>query len=278
MKKVILITGSSGFVGKHVLNALEKRDVLLRLVLRKSSTIPIKNSNSIEKVIYSQNIFLESKEWWVDSLKGVDAVMHLAWFVDPATYLDSIKNDECFFGTVNLAQAVIDAKVGKFLGVGTCLEYDLNSPPLSVDTALNPISRYAKTKAKTFEVLKKLFANANTKFVWCRLFYLYGEGEKPERLWPYIMVNLRDGNLVKISQPDAIRDYLNIKVAATQLVDFLLGPYVGPVNVCSGIPITIKAFAEKFANECGRSDLLVYEDTNSSYGFPRVIWGVKGGK
>jgi nucleoside-diphosphate-sugar epimerase len=40
------------------------------------------------------------------------------------------------------------------------------------------------------------------------------------------------------------------------IVESALGTVQGPVNICSGIPITVRHLAEQIADECGRRDLL----------------------
>ena len=38
---------------------------------------------------------------------------------------------------------------------------------------------------------RKCFPGSGVEFAWCRLFYLYGEGEDPRRLVPYVRAQLR---------------------------------------------------------------------------------------
>ena len=94
------------------------------------------------------------------------------------------------------------------------------------------------------------------EFAWCRLFYLYGEGEDERRLVPYLRAKLEAGKPAELSSGEQIRDYLDVGDAGRMIAEAALGPVQGPVNICSGIPVTIRQFAERIADEFGRRDLL----------------------
>ncbi len=86
--------------------------------------------------------FAESVEWWKHQCADIDMIIHVAWYAEPGKYLDSTQNMDCLIGSLNLAKAAMLAGVKRFVGVGTCFEYDLTAGFLSVDT---PINRYHRT-------------------------------------------------------------------------------------------------------------------------------------
>ena len=98
-------------------------------------------------LILTDDLFKENPEWWEDKCKDIDTIIHLAWYVEPGKYLKSIKNLDCMIGSLNLVHGAIKSKIKRFVGVGTCFEYDLNHEKLSIDTPLNPITPYAAAKA-----------------------------------------------------------------------------------------------------------------------------------
>ena len=101
-------------------------------------------------------------------------VVHCAWYVNHEDYLTSAKNLECLTGTIELAKACVELDISKFVGIGTCFEYDVSKKYLSIATPLKPELIYSITKASTFLILSKLFEKQKTQFKWCRLFYLFG--------------------------------------------------------------------------------------------------------
>lgn len=64
---------------------------------------------------------------------------------------------------------------------------------MTTNTPLAPNSLYAACKASAFQVLRFLLDAQALSFAWCRVFYLYGEGESERRLVPYIRRQLEVG-------------------------------------------------------------------------------------
>jgi dTDP-6-deoxy-L-talose 4-dehydrogenase (NAD+) len=93
-------------------------------------------------------------------------------------------------------------------------------------------------------------------FAWCRLFYLFGEGEREDRLIPSVRRNLEQGIPVALSEGTQVRDFLDVCEAGRMIADVTLANQRGPVNICSGNGITVRALVEGIADEYGRRDLL----------------------
>jgi len=165
---------------------------------------------------------------------------------------------DCLVGSLNLARGVVQAGVKRLIGVGTCFEYDLSVGVLSVDTPLKPITPYAGAKAALYLGLDHWLQTHSVEFAWCRLFYLYGEGEDSRRLVSYLRSKLEKGEPVELTSGKQIRDFLDVAEAGRMIADVVLSDQTGPVNICSGVPITVRQLAEQIADEYGRRDLLVF--------------------
>ena len=118
------------------------------------------------------------------------------------------------------------------------------------------VDAVCQAKADTFAALSQVLRESGIEFAWCRLFYLFGEGEDARRLVPYLRAKLRRGEPVELSSGTQIRDFLDVRDAGRMIADAALGSMQGPVNICSGKPITVRQIAEKIADEYGRRDLL----------------------
>jgi dTDP-6-deoxy-L-talose 4-dehydrogenase (NAD+) len=258
MKRRILITGASGFVGRQVINSLENENVDITIVIRGEKNNLFMNNKNIKKIITTNNLFVESEKWWEDILTKIDTIIHLAWYVETKDYLQSIKNIECLQGTISIAKAAISTGVSRFIGIGTCFEYEFNNEIISTETNLKPNTPYAASKAATFLALSQLLPSQSIEFAWCRLFYLYGEGEKSERLVPYIKNKISKGETVELTSGNQIRDYLDVKEAGYLITKVALGSLQGPINICSGVPVSIRSFAEKIAEEFNQKKLLKF--------------------
>tara|TARA_R110001599_G_C12275696_1_gene662265 strand:- start:1943 stop:2773 length:831 start_codon:yes stop_codon:yes gene_type:complete len=256
MTGVVLLTGATGFVGRQVLRVLFEKGVRVRLVTRAENFNQIKNYGTFEKVIYTSDLFSENSDWWAEACQGIDVVIHVAWYAEPGKYLQSPFNLDCLVGTLMLSKGAAQAGVRRFIGIGTCFEYDLSGGWLSVQTSLEPASPYGSAKAAAFIALNHLLPIQAIEFAWCRLFYLYGEGEDKRRLVPYLRSQLIAGEPVELSSGDQIRDFMDVSEAAKMIVDVALGREQGPINICSGLPVTIRQLAEQIADEYKRRDLL----------------------
>jgi nucleoside-diphosphate-sugar epimerase len=252
----VLLTGATGFVGRQVLRALADRGAVVRVVVREGKQGELTGLNFIEKVISTADLFAEGSAWWADACGSIDTVIHAAWHVEPATYLQSPKNLDCLAGTLQLAKGAAQAGVRRFTGIGTCFEYDLAADKLSVHSPLRPLTPYAGAKTAAFMALSQWLPQQGVEFAWCRLFYLYGEGENERRLVPYLRAKLMAGEPAELTSGRQIRDYLNVRDAGRMIVEAAFGAEQGPVNICSGRPITVRQLAEQIADEYGRRDLL----------------------
>jgi dTDP-6-deoxy-L-talose 4-dehydrogenase (NAD+) len=271
--KRILITGGTGFVGRQVVRSLSKKDVEMTLVVRNGKENAVKDIDCVKKIITSQDIFVENRHWWTSACKGIDIVIHAAWYVEPGQYLESEKNADCLIGSIELVRGAASAKVGKFVGIGTCFEYELSASRLSIQTPLKPLTTYAAAKTALFTFCSSYLPCRGIDFAWCRLFYLYGEGEDGRRLVPYVRGKISKGEVAELTCGKQIRDYLDVSQAGVQIAEIALGREVGPVNICSGLATTIRDLAEKIADEYGRSDLLSFGRKDENINEPPCVFG-----
>ena len=273
----VLLTGAAGFVGGQVMRALAQRHVQARLVLRPGQQTGPGHPQAVEAVVTTPDLFSESAQWWTDVCRGVDTVIHLAWYAESGEYLESARNLDCLAGTLQLAKGAVAGGVRRFIGIGTCFEYDLAEGTVSVDTPLRPTTLYGAAKAATYLALSRWFAQQRREFAWCRLFYLYGEGEDERRLVPYLRARLSHGEPAELTSGSQVRDFLDVRRAGQMIADTALGGEQGAVNICSGVAITVRELAEQIADEYGRRDLLRFgARPDNVFDPPRVV-GARGG-
>jgi nucleoside-diphosphate-sugar epimerase len=274
MKTRILVTGSTGFVGRQIVKALPIESTQLLLVVREGREKEALAMRGDVEVVSTKDLFAESVEWWELHCSDVDVVVHAAWYVEPGQYLDSPKNFDCLIGSLNLARGALFAGVKRIVGLGTCFEYDITAGVLSIDTHIKPTNPYAASKAALFTGLSQLVPLEGAEFAWCRLFYLFGEGEDPRRLVSSLHSKLKNGEQVELTSGEQIRDFLDVSQAGRLISDVVLGTQVGPVNICSGIPITVRELAEKVADQYQRNDLLRFGMRKSNLVDPPCILGI----
>ncbi len=266
----VLVTGGTGFVGGAVLRVLERREIDVRCVARTPNRL-----TGAHEYVDTQDIFAETAGWWREAFRDIDLCIHLAWYAEPGKYLTSGRNLDCLAGTLAMAQGAVQAGLRRFVGVGTCFEYDLERGYLTTDTPLDPLTPYAGAKASAYLTLKQYLPLNGVEFLWARLFYLYGQGEDARRLVPYLHQQLQGGRMADLTSGTQIRDFMDVDDAAAMLVSDAFSARTGASNIAGGQGISVRQLAEQIADGYGRRDLLGFGARADNLTDPPVVIGLR---
>jgi UDP-glucuronate decarboxylase len=180
----------------------------------------------------------------------------LAWYAVPGKYLSARENLDCVMGSQRLFLALGAAGCRRIVSVGSCFEYDFSHGHLSEATPTRANSLYAAAKTSTFLMGEQIAKEYGVPFAWPRLFYLYGPNEDPRRLVPFIITSLLRGEQANVTSGKQVRDFLHVEDVAAALAEVATSDLIGPVNVGSGIPVTVRTVVETIAQVLGRKDLV----------------------
>ncbi|MCF1183975.1 NAD(P)-dependent oxidoreductase [Marichromatium gracile] len=274
MNEQVIVTGASGFVGRRIVKALLERGVGVRLLVRDPARAAALFPARGVELVEIEDLFTASVETLQTALAGGGMLVHAAWYAEPGQYLDSTRNLVCLTGSLHLAEAFVAAGGRRFVGVGSCAEYDPTPGHLGIHTPLRPQTLYGACKASTYQVLEQLLPGAGVEFAWCRPFYLYGEGEDPRRLVAYLHARLAAGLPVDLGSGEQVRDYLDVERAGEMIAEVALGGRCGAFNICSGRGQSVRQIAERVADGYGRRDLLRFGARPDNPQDPPCIIGV----
>ncbi|MDR2412479.1 MAG: NAD(P)-dependent oxidoreductase [Holosporales bacterium] len=251
----VLVTGGTGIVGRQVVKALVARKQKVRAVVRPGKEAFFYERGLSVETIRTEDLFKEGEDWMRKAYREVDTVIHCAWSMDEhRVYRHSPKNMVCLIGTLRLAQAAIVCGVRRFVGIGTFAEYDTRyGAALSVESPLLPMDLYGGTKVAAFYGLRDLLRCAGRSFAWCRVFMLHGE-EAGNNIISRIRTRLAAGESVELTE--GVVDFTDVAEAGRKIVEVALGERQGAVNICSGVPVSIRTMAEEIADTYERRDLL----------------------
>ena len=272
---IVTVTGARGFVGRQITRALLGRGCRVRLIVRDPHCLGELSGSSAVEVFQTEDLFEESPARLREFLADSQTVIHAAWYAEPGKYLTSSRNLDCLAGTLRLARTFATVGGQRFVGIGTCAEYDLTAGLITTDTPLAPDTLYAICKASAFQVIARFMETEPVSFAWCRLFYLYGEGEDERRLVPYIRTQIAAGREALLTSGEQVRDFRDVEEAGRMIADVALGAREGAVNVCSGDGVTVRQLAERIADEYGRRDLLRFGSRPENLFDPPRVVGVR---
>jgi nucleoside-diphosphate-sugar epimerase/2-polyprenyl-3-methyl-5-hydroxy-6-metoxy-1,4-benzoquinol methylase len=250
----IVVTGASGFVGAQVVRKLGASGHDVHAVVRSmGSRARLEGIDGIQWV--EADLATEAGRERIAAVKP-EACIHAAWYTEPGKYLTSLCNIDLQAATLALARKLAEGGCRRFLGLGTCIEYDTTFGLLSEETPLRPGTLYAAAKAGTFLALRELGAVVGMQVVWARLFHLYGPGEQAGRLVPSVSQQLLAGNEACTTPGAQLRDFIHVEDAASAICALIHSDVVGAVNVGSGRPVTVESLVRRLGDLAGRPDLV----------------------
>jgi dTDP-6-deoxy-L-talose 4-dehydrogenase (NAD+) len=277
----ILLTGATGFFGRKLLKSISSLGIEVDILVRAGKKIPFSSGDLVSNVIEISNLFIQDPLWYESLCKNYTTVIHLAWHIEPGNY-QSNTNIESLIGSLSLAYGARKAGVKKFVSIGTCLEYEMSSEKLSVkNTPLRPTTLYGASKLSFYYVLSQLFNAQENNFLWCRLFYLLPNKNdeilpgKNRSLAHYIRSNLSKNEFVSLTSGSQVKDYLYVSDAADMVAKAIFQNKIGAINICSGIPKTVREIAEEISFEYGKPELLKFGELPQQENISDYIVGEK---
>ncbi|MFN4230106.1 NAD-dependent epimerase/dehydratase family protein [Parvibaculum sp.] len=246
----ILLTGATGFVGRAAIAPLIASGAELHLVSRREP-------ETLDRAIWHQADLLRSDE--VRSLLfdiRPDTLLHLAWCVEHGRFWMDPANLDWVAATANLARAAAEAGTSRFVGAGTCYEYDWPADEncSETHTQLAAHTLYDTCKDATRRMLEVFCAGNGMTFAWARLFFLYGQGEDPRRLVASVARAIVRGETAAISRGLSVRDFMDVRDAGAALSALSLSDLQGAINIASGKGERISELARKIGEVAGRAD------------------------
>ncbi len=181
-QRTVLVIGGAGYIGSMLCRELLERGVTVR-VLDSLLFGEAGVSDLIDHDRFSlKRGDMRSIGTLVDSIRGVDAVVHLGGIVgDPACEIDPQKTLEYNYHAAVLAASVCRYhQINRFVFASTCSVYGKSATPdqpLTETDSLNPVSLYAQTKIDVESALKEL-ADDNFSPTICRLATVYGRSPR----------------------------------------------------------------------------------------------------
>ena len=222
----ILITGGAGYIGRQIINLIDKK---------KFNIVVVDNLNTTKKNYLPKNIKVEKinilNKKKLEKLFGFynfDGVIHLAakCVVSESQKYPDIYYETNIIGTKNIIRYSKKFKVKHFIFSSSCSIYGNSDGIVKENNKKKPVSYYGKTKLIGENLIKRSFKNTKIKFVILRYFNVVGAdlknkigeiGDK-DRLFNNISKKIINknfkiniyGNDYKTKDGTCIRDYMHV--------------------------------------------------------------------
>jgi dTDP-6-deoxy-L-talose 4-dehydrogenase (NAD+) len=251
MRKKVLVTGSTGFIGKYVVNELLKRDFHV-IASSRASDIPEEWKGKLSGWVPLDLSSLDESADYFSICGSPDLMIHLAWEGLP-NYNAEFHYAENLPRHLLFLRNMIQGGLRDLTVAGTCLEYGMQEGCLSEEMNCLPSNPYARAKHELLLALTPLAEKYAVSFKWARLFYMYGKGQNPKSLTSQLDAALERGEeAFNMSGGEQERDFLPVETMAAYIVELAIQNRItGVINCCSGKPVRVLDFVEHYLAKRG---------------------------
>ena len=252
MKKKVLVTGATGFIGSNLCRKLLNNNFEVHILIRKNSKFDYLEDieNKLKKYVWNNSIENLSEYLKLNQIK---CVFHLAAFVKTEHKMNDVENllnSNILFGT-EILEAMKYSNTKLIVNTGTYWQH-YNSEEY------NPVDLYAATK-EAFEKIIKYYVEAeNIRCITLKLFDTYGENDKRPKLINLLNKFADEGKELDMSLGEQKLDLVHVDVVTSSFLKAykLLEENEDIKNeifgVSSGKQISLREIVENFEKETGK--------------------------
>ena len=258
MSKKVLITGSEGFIGSHLVDYLVTKGYSVKAFVYYNSFNSIGWLNTLDKKILAEVEIYNGDIRNIDStdiaVKKCNSIIHLASLIGipysydtPQSYVDTNVK-----GTTNILQSALKNNVNNFIHTSTSEVYGNSKKfPISENNPLIGQSPYAASKIAADQISYSFFCSYDLPVKIIRPFNTFGPRQSLRAIIPSIISQtlFSKNNEIKIGSLHPKRDFTYVKdtVRAFEMI-LKKSKAIGEViNIGSGHEISIKNLAKLIA-------------------------------
>jgi nucleoside-diphosphate-sugar epimerase len=262
----LLLTGGSGFIGRHCIPPLLARGYEVHAT---TSRTPL----STDGVHWHRTDLLKRGQTTTLLAKvRPDSLLHLAWYAEHGLFWQAMENLDWVRASIGLLQAFIAQGGRRAVFAGSCAEYDWTDGICRENaTPLRPSSLYGASKQALGILVEATARRAGISCAWGRIFFLHGPGEHADRLVPSVVRAQLQKKPFVCASSSLQRDFLHVSDVASALAALLDSPLEGAVNIGSGEAVAIRTIVEKISRRLGHPELVQFDEPSPGAGTPPLI-------
>lgn len=241
------VTGSTGFIGSHLVRLLLEHDVEVAVLIRPTSNPwRIKDISHRLHTITGDLVTIQEAG---TAIRGFapDIVFHLGWHGvgnryrnDPSQVIQNLH------GSLKLLELAHEVGCKRWIGLGSQAEYGVYNRILKEDLPTQPATLYGTGKLCVGLLSQKLCELYGIGFTWLRLTAAYGPMDDQDHMIPQVTLTLLRGEKPSLTQGEQRWDYLYSEDVARAIWQVAITPNAQSVfNLGSGKAHTIKSIVEQ---------------------------------
>jgi nucleoside-diphosphate-sugar epimerase len=237
MKKIILITGCSGFIGSELVKKLLKKKVYLYLLINKEK--PKIKSKKI-RFIHCSLLNHKKLKKKIDTINITD-IIHCAWVGVSSKSRNSIQQNLNLKITNNILNAIKYKKINSFINLGSQAEYGSKFYKIYENSKERPKTQYGKIKIKILKTTQMFCQKKNIRFIWLRIFTGYGPNSDNNWIIPSTIIKIINNQKTEFTSGNQIYNFIYVSDIASAIVKSLYKKNInGIFNLGSEKSYTIK--------------------------------------
>jgi nucleoside-diphosphate-sugar epimerase len=253
----VLVTGSSGFIGSHLVRRLLALGADVHaLTSSVSSVYPLRLVDIRDQITMHEGNLVDRGA--MDAIAAAvkpKFVFHLGAYTHVGKSWQRV--DECIQtnvqGTTNLLFALAEHGYERFIYTGTSEIYGDIEVPFREDARVHPVSPYSVSKYAGEEYCRLFQQAYDWPIVMVRPFNAYGPAQSPDRVIPEIIVRALRGKELRMTQGKQTREFNYV----TNLADGFVAAAVAPgvegelFNLGCGEELSMREIAERILKLMG---------------------------
>jgi len=265
--KNFVVSGATSFIGIHLLNVLlsDKNNHVFAVVRPNSP-------NKSKLKTHENQTILEFSLQEIENLPSrisvsVDVFYHLAWEGTRAPARDDKwLQENNYQSSMKAIKVAFELGCKSFVGIGSQAEYGKCIGRITENYKVAPLTEYGKAKLRTCEDGKKLADRLGVKFIWARIFSVYGKGDFEGTLIMSAICEMIKNQKIPLTECTQSWDFLHVLDAANAL-SLLSSAPSGIYNIASGVSHPLKDFVY---------EMLRLSDSNSVLEFGVIPYNTEG--
>lgn len=237
-----LVTGANGYIGRHVVDELIRRNYE---VIASDFLYDDVNPKALR---CNAELFSGSKTIYEET-GNPDICIHLAWrdgFIHNSSrhMLDLSKHYEFLLN-------MIEGGCKNIAVMGSMHEVGYYEGMISETTPCNPLSQYGIAKNTLKQALLALTKSIDFNLYWLRGYYILGDDKRNHSIFAKILQSAQEGKKeFPFTSGKNQYDFIQVDDLAKKIVSACTQKeYTGVIEVCTGKPVSLGCQVEKFIAE-----------------------------